>query len=129
MSNWMERVCSDPEFSPPFSDARHELLYAVYELCAASDAGGLVSYFTSDAAVYFLDVTAWLDKHKIDSSWVNSVQEAFGGRIPVETERRVERLTGLDDWADGVDPFEAAQREFDNARPLIDSAMNKEVAA
>jgi len=123
----MERVSSEPEFSPPFSDAEKAQLFAVYELCAASDAGGLVSYFTSEAASYFQEALAWLCEKGIDQAWVNFAREAFDGEIPCETEDRIERLSARDGWSAGIDPFEEAQRKFEKTRPQIDDEMNRAV--
>jgi hypothetical protein len=124
----MNQVASDPGFSPPFSDQNQAQIYAMYELCSASDAGGLVSYFMSEAAWCFDDALAWLKSHEVEHEWVDVVHEIFGGKVPRETDLRVDRLSSSQVWSKGADPLEMAQVQFNRIRRQIDEVMNRNLA-
>jgi hypothetical protein len=123
MSNWMERVASTSDYWPPFAGEEEAQIFALYELCSASDAGGLVSYFMSEAATHFYKAVAWLRQHAIEHAWVGSIEEAFGGSVPSDVDQRTDLISAIEGWDAGIDPLDGAQVQFDKARPYIDEAM------
>jgi hypothetical protein len=128
MSHWMERVASTSEYWPPFDGEDKAQVFAVYELCAASDAGGLVSYFMSEAATHFYKAVAWLRQHGIEHAWVGSIEDAFGGTVPSDVDQRTGLISASEGWDAGIDPLDGAQVQFDKARRRIDEVMEVVIA-
>jgi hypothetical protein len=56
------------------------------------------------------------------------VRAVFQGDVPSQIEKRVDFISNDKEWEAGVDPFEEAQRRFDESRYQIDEAMNRVLA-
>jgi len=123
MSNWMEYVASTSEYWPPFDGEDKAQVFAVYELCSSSDAGGLVSYFMSEAGAHFYQAVTWLKEHGVEHAWIDSIEAAFGGTVPSDVDQRTDLISASEGWDSGIDPLDGAQVQFDKLRPSIDEVM------
>lgn len=102
------------------SEVGNEII-ALAELCMEYENGGITQYLLNSSADSFANVKkAFLRaEFLMGLDWIASVEKAYGSTLSPDRDSRIEAISVMPGFDDGIDPFDAQHEAFTKLFPRV----------
>lgn len=107
-TDWIDYVVDNIDGLLRSRDNEARALTALYDLVVEFDNGGLSQYLMNSSGDTWPDLRLAFELvgFKEGLQWMSEIEEIYGGPLPTDRDRRLDRIPELPGWDRGDDPFE-----------------------